>query len=254
MKMIEKEEPDLIFVQEPYEYQNRPVGIEKKCRIFPAGNGKQSRHCYPEQKNRCHALYTDIERIRNIFRNSTRKTKIFAVSIYIDIEEQIENSFIKIDEILQFAKVARILKATDSNARSKTWHDKITNTRGKILKEYLASRHLHIINEQSEKFTFHNNRSSSNIDFTITNNKLIADVQEWEIGEKESCSDHNFLKYKIVKAKSYKNKYNYRCIRYTIKEDKYYEYDLKLEQDTKIFKNIIYKVRVVEMDMNLSTT
>jgi len=40
MKMIEKEEPDLIFVREPYEYQNRPVGIEKKCRIFTAGKGE----------------------------------------------------------------------------------------------------------------------------------------------------------------------------------------------------------------------
>ena len=40
MKIIEKEEPDLIFVQEPYEYQNKPVGIGKKCRIFTAGNGK----------------------------------------------------------------------------------------------------------------------------------------------------------------------------------------------------------------------
>jgi hypothetical protein len=42
MKMTEKEEPDLVFVQEPYEYQNKPVGIEKKYRIFSAGNGKYS--------------------------------------------------------------------------------------------------------------------------------------------------------------------------------------------------------------------
>jgi hypothetical protein len=39
MKVIEKQEPDLIFVQEPYEYQNRPVGIGKKYRIFTAGMG-----------------------------------------------------------------------------------------------------------------------------------------------------------------------------------------------------------------------
>ena len=34
--------PNIIhsFVQEPYEYQNRPVGIEKKCRIFTVGKGK----------------------------------------------------------------------------------------------------------------------------------------------------------------------------------------------------------------------
>jgi len=52
----------------------------------------------------------------------------------------------------------------------------------------LESRHLHITNEHSEKFTFHNSRGSRIIDLTITNNNLIADVQEWEISEKESCS------------------------------------------------------------------
>jgi hypothetical protein len=44
MKVVVPEEPDLILIQEPYEYQNRPVGIEKKYRIFTAGNGKQSSH------------------------------------------------------------------------------------------------------------------------------------------------------------------------------------------------------------------
>ena len=34
--------------------------------------------------------------------------------MYLDIEEQIENSYTKMDEILQFAKGARILIATDT--------------------------------------------------------------------------------------------------------------------------------------------
>jgi len=39
-----------------------------------------------------------------------------------------------------------------------------------------------------------------------------------------------------------------------VKEDKYYEYNRKLEQEiSKIFKNIIYKGGVEEMDMNLFT-
>ena len=84
--------------------------------------------------------------------------------MYLDNEEQIENSFTKLDKILQFTKGARMLIATDSNSRSKTWHDKITNPRGKKLEEYLASRHLHIVNEESETYTFHNSRGSSNID------------------------------------------------------------------------------------------
>jgi len=115
--------------------------------------------------------------------------------------------------------------------------------------------HLHIINEENEMFTFHNSRGSSNMDLTITNNNLIADVHEWEISEEESCSDHSFLKYKIGKANNYENKYNYQGIRYVVKEDKYYEYDRKLGKEIlKIFKNIIYKGGVEEMVMNLSTT
>jgi len=175
--------------------------------------------------------------------------------MYLDIEEQIENSFTNIDEILQFAKGARNLLATDSNSRSKIWHDKITNSQGKKLETYLASRHLHIIKEESEMSTFHNSTGSSSIDLTITNNNLIADVHEWEISEEESCSDHNFLKYKIGKVNSHKNKYNYRGIKYVVKEDKYYEYDRKLEKEIlKMLKNVIYEGRVEEKDMNVSTT
>jgi hypothetical protein len=39
MKTIESEEPDQLLIQEPYEYQNKPVGIEKN-RIFTAESGK----------------------------------------------------------------------------------------------------------------------------------------------------------------------------------------------------------------------
>ena len=41
----------------------------------------------------------------------------------------------------------------------------------------MEARHIYKINEQSEKFTFHNSKGSSNIDLTITN-KLIADMHD----------------------------------------------------------------------------
>ena len=66
------------------------------------------------KKNKLHAPYTDNKRRFSMLRNNTRKIKFFAVSMYLDIEEQIENSYTKMDEILQFAKGARILIATDT--------------------------------------------------------------------------------------------------------------------------------------------
>ena len=53
------------------------------------------------------------------------KLIFFAMSMYLDIEEQIEKSSTKIYHIFQFVKGARILITTDSNSRSNAWHDKI---------------------------------------------------------------------------------------------------------------------------------
>jgi len=57
--------------------------------------------------------------------NIHENVKYFAVCSCVDIEEQMENRFTKIDQTLQFAKRAKILIATNSNSKSKNWHDKI---------------------------------------------------------------------------------------------------------------------------------
>jgi len=117
MKMTETEEPDLIFVQEPYEYQNRPVGIAKKCRIFTAGNGKH-RAAIVIPNNKIDAiLTTQMSNEDTVFLEIIHENlKFFAASMYFDIEDQIENNFTKIDALLYFAKGGKILIATDSNS------------------------------------------------------------------------------------------------------------------------------------------
>jgi len=159
--------------------------------------------------------------------------RFFAASMYFDIEDQIENNFTKMDGLMRFVKGGRILIAVDSNARSKTWHDVKTNSRGRKMEEYLASKQLHIINEESVRFTFRNSRGSSKIDVTVTNNNLIAAVNEWEITAVQSLSDHNYLKYKIGVggAKNHNNDNKCQGIQYTIKENKSREFDGKLVQE-----------------------
>jgi hypothetical protein len=52
--------------------------------------------------------------------------------------------------------------AIDSNCRSTTWYDVLTNTRGKVLEEFFASNQLYIINEDSTKTKFHTIQSDTN--------------------------------------------------------------------------------------------
>jgi hypothetical protein len=152
--------------------------------------------------------------------NNTWKPEIFASSVYFDLEDPIENNLTKIDGLMKFVRNGRILIATDSNASSKTWHGVKTNSGGRKMEEYIASKQLHIINEESESFTFQTSRGSSNIDLTVTNHNLLAAVSEWEISPEESLSDHNYLKYKIgiAGASNYNTDNKSQGIRYIIKE------------------------------------
>jgi len=85
--------------------------------------------------------------------------------MYFDIQGQIESNLNKIDEIMKLTKDRKVLIAADTNARSKTWHDHSTNSRGKKLEEFLVAAQLHIINEYSERNTFNNIRG---LDVSVT--------------------------------------------------------------------------------------
>ena len=108
--------------------------------------------------------------------------------------------------------------ATDSNSRSTTWNDKITNPRGRKLEDFVASIHLHVINEDNERTTFQSSRGKSKIDLTITNIQMLRDIKIWELSEEESASDHNIIKFSIRQDKHTAHENNFSEPRYRIKE------------------------------------
>jgi hypothetical protein len=93
----------------------------------------------------------------------------------------------------------------DSNARSTSWHDTITNNRGKHLEEYLSSKQLQIMNEPSTKSTFENRIGKSNIDLTVVTSNLLRRITDWKISEEESNSDHSIINYDIKTGDNHKN-------------------------------------------------
>ena len=124
------------------------------------------------------------------------------------------------------------------------------------MEEYLVSNQLYVTNEESERFTFNNNRGISNTDLTIANINLIEAITEWEISDMESLSDHNYLKYKIENGRAN----NYCCIegnrgaKYTLIEEKAKEFDRKLIQEMwKLSDNIIIGGGAKELDRYLTT-
>jgi len=139
--------------------------------------------------------------------------------MYFDLNQQIENDLNKIEAIIQHAKGAGVLLTMDSNSRSTSWHDSLTNARGRLLEEFLISKQLHIMNEESTFTTFRGSRGSSNIDLTVISNQLLRAVEEWEISEQESCSDHSIIKFATGQGKGHRIKLDSQEVRYIVKRE-----------------------------------
>ena len=118
---------------------------------------------------------------------------------------------------MKFTTRTKLTIAKDSNFRSTTWHDVLTNYRGKLLEEFLASNQLHVINENSARTMLQSARGSSNIDFTVVNNQVLAAITDWDISEEGSCSDHNLIKFNLNFANDKAQTYNFLGTRYVIK-------------------------------------
>jgi hypothetical protein len=141
--------------------------------------------------------------------------------MYFDIGRQIKVDLSKIEAVLQHANGAEVLLAINGNARSASWHDSTTNARGRTLDEYLMSKQLYILNEESLNSTFRNRRGVSNIGLKIITNQLLRTVAQWEISDQESSSDHNIIKYVIGQGDSNRESVEFQNVRYLFRKENY---------------------------------
>ena len=112
---------------------------------------------------------------------------------------------------------------------------------------------LHIINEDNTKTTFQSSRGKSNIDLTITNNQMLADVKNWDISDEDSASDHNIITYSIRLDNYTSHDNNPTEPRYRIKEHQLTKFKTKLQYITKIFQMEEKERYTDEIDEELSS-
>ena len=91
---------------------------------------------------------------------------------------------------------------------------------------------MHIVKEDSPRRTFQSSRGKSNVDFTIVNNQMLADVTGWDTAEEESASDHNILTFSINLEADKFNEGNPAEIKYTI----------KARQHKEFYKNLLHSI------------
>jgi len=177
MQIIATDNTDYELIQEPYTYQSTETGITQGYRTYTYGDGKR-RTAIIIPNNKVDALlltqHSDNDTVRLEIRKGT--TTFYAANVYMVFKDSIENRIKTTQKILEFTKGTKLKTGMDSNARS-TWYDVTTNHRGKLLEEFLASNQLHIINDESTMTNFQSSRGKSNVDTTLTNNQMLADIR-----------------------------------------------------------------------------
>jgi len=172
--------------------------------------------------------------------------KLIFASMYFEIGRQIEVDLSKIEAVLQHANGLGAPLPIDSNARSASWHDPTTNSRGRTLDEYLISKQLHILNEEGLNNTFRNRRGASNIDLRIITNQLLRTVKQWEISDQESSSDHNIIKYVIGQGDCNRESDDFQDVRYLFKKENYAIFQENLIQLAKTTLCSLHNVETAE--------
>jgi hypothetical protein len=198
MKIIEEDSMDILCIQELYTICNKIVGLSKQYKTFTSGEGRIQAAIVMNNKLVGTILIKQLsDKDLVVIEVTINNDRIILASMYFDINRPIHVDMLKIEAIILHTKEASVLIAMDSNSRSTSWHDTLTNRRGRMLEEYLMSKQLHIMNEDGNLTTFQNSRGTSNIDITVINNQLLSTIVEWEISDQESCSDHGLIRYVI---------------------------------------------------------
>ena len=122
-------------------HKDKVIGIPTKYTTFTAGVGRPRAAIVVTNKEIdttmiCQLSDTDTVTVE-VIKDST---KIIATSMYCDREIQIESDLGKMERVLLHANKSGVLIASDTNARSSLWYDRVTNERGRILEEFINSK------------------------------------------------------------------------------------------------------------------
>jgi len=207
------------FFKNHTQYKTKFVGIPNKYKIFAPGEVRHWAAIVVTNTLIDTLLILQLSDMDTVVLEVIiDNTKIILVSMYLDISQQIDEDLTKIEAIIQHVKGVGLLTAMDSNSRSTTWHDTLTNIRGRTLEEFIISQQLHILNEESKYTTFQSSHGSSNIDLTIVSKQLLRAVWEWEICYQDSCSDHSIIQFAVGQGKGNRLEIHFQDVRYIVQK------------------------------------
>ncbi len=117
---------------------------------------------------------------------------LYLVNVYCQYSEPLESMLHHLDVILSSLPAKRVIILGDFNARSKMWHDRVTDTKGLLLEDFVARHGLFIANMPGSLYTYSHN-GESNVDVTLCTGNVLRYIRDWRVRDGWTTCDHRVI-------------------------------------------------------------
>jgi len=153
LKITQEEGIDILCIQEPYTIGNKLAGLPKSLAVYMSGAGRKRAAIVINNKQKDTIKITQLsDKDMVVLETKVGNATLVIAGMYFDINRPIDYDLQKMHAIIMHANGVGIVFAVDSNARSTSWHDVLTNKRGKTMEEFLITKPGKAESEEASKF------------------------------------------------------------------------------------------------------
>jgi sarcosine oxidase/L-pipecolate oxidase len=189
---------DIALIQEPYLDSNSQVSLfPKNFQIIQSINVPKAA-IVSKPKNNIKIMI--LENYTNDWIGwaiiTFNNKDIYLCSVYMPPSQPISEIIDKLNSDLIEIKPENLVISGDTNAKNSLWFSSKNDKRGDDLIEFIVKNNLLVLNN-SKTPTFVSPFGQSIIDITLTNSQTFDKIKNWKIEEKETNSDHSYIRYEI---------------------------------------------------------
>lgn len=190
---------DIILVQEPYCINSKICGFPPQFKVcYKSFDGQRPKTAIIVTNSQI-----NFKNIESYSKNDLslaiidcKDREILFMSVYCSPTEDLEPKLQNIQVVIESLNIRYYVISIDSNSHSSVWFDNNNDYRGDQINEFIAQNNLILLNNENTP-TFETSRGSSSIDLTLVSFSLTSLVQEWQVLDEESASDHKYIEFRI---------------------------------------------------------
>jgi len=175
---------DILFIQEPYCYNGEPCYIPSAYLAFYVASPTDPRASLLIRREIAHnfMLLHNFSNPDNAIVVTPTNPPIHIASSYLPPYDTLEQGLVPIETFLTSVKPLNFIWGLDANSKHSIWYSPTTDTRGRLLVDFLSSHGLLTANEKDGP-TYSGPIGVSWIDITVTTIDSALRIQNWRVSE-----------------------------------------------------------------------